>query len=151
MFKFRTMTTHIGPDGKPLPDERRLTPFGRWLRSTSLDELPELLNVLAGKMSLVGPRPLMIEYLPLYNARQARRHDVRPGITGWSQINGRNTLSWQEKFEYDVWYVEHWNLLLDARIVLRTGWSVLTREGVNPEGRDVVEDFTGNEPTSRPS
>lgn len=151
MLKFRTMTTHTGPDGKPLPDAQRLTRFGQWLRSTSLDELPELLNVLSGKMSLVGPRPLLMEYLPLYNARQARRHEVRPGITGWTQVNGRNSLAWNDKFEYDVWYVEHWSLLLDLKILFLTGWSVLSREGVNPEGQDVVEDFTGNEPTSSQS
>lgn len=117
MVKFRTMTDERGPDGQLLPDAVRLTPFGRFLRSTSLDELPELWNVLKGDMSLVGPRPLLMEYLPLYTSEQARRHEVRPGVTGWAQVNGRNALSWEEKFELDVWYVEHQSLWLDIKIL----------------------------------
>jgi len=135
MIKFRTMRTDLGPDGQPLPDADRMTGLGRFLRSTSLDELPQLLNVLRGELSLVGPRPLLMQYLPLYSPTQARRHDVMPGITGWAQINGRNELTWPEKFALDVWYVEHWSLGLDARILARTLASVLRRSGVSNGGR----------------
>ncbi len=120
LYKFRTMRDLRDSDGRPLPDSNRLTLLGRGLRSTSLDELPELWNVIRGDMSLVGPRPLLMEYLPLYSARQRRRHEVRPGLTGWAQVNGRNALSWEERFELDLWYVEHRSLLLDLRILLRT-------------------------------
>ena len=128
MVKFRTMTDVRGPDGQLLPDAVRLTAFGRFLRATSLDELPELWNVLKGDMSLVGPRPLLMEYLPLYSPEQARRHDVRPGITGWAQVNGRNALSWEEKFKLDVWYVDHRSLWLDVKILWLTVRKVLVRE-----------------------
>ncbi len=144
LVKFRTMTDARGPDGEPLPDEQRLPTFGRFLRSTSLDELPELWNVLTGDMSLVGPRPLLMEYLPRYSPRQARRHEVRPGLTGWSQVNGRNAPDWDTRLEMDVWYVEHRSLWLDLRILARTVWSVLTRDGVSAEGQATVERFQGS-------
>ena len=144
MVKFRTMTDERGSNGHLLPDSMRLTPLGRFLRSTSLDELPELWNVLKGDMSLVGPRPLLLEYLPLYSPKQARRHEVRPGITGWAQINGRNTLSWNEKFRLDVWYVEHQSFWLDLRIFLITIWKVLRREGISAAGEATMAPFTGN-------
>lgn len=144
MIKFRTMTSECGPDGKLLPDEVRLTPFGRMLRSTSLDELPELWNVLKGDMSLVGPRPLLVEYLPLYSAHQARRHEVRPGVTGWAQINGRNAISWEQKFEYDVWYVDHNSLLLDLKILFLTVKKVLVRDGISQAGEATMSRFTGS-------
>jgi|TARA_R100000049_G_C1956702_1_gene113787 sugar transferase EpsL len=131
MVKFRTMTDERGPDGALLPDGQRLTALGAWLRSTSLDELPELFNVLKGDMSLVGPRPLLMDYLSLYNDRQARRHEVRPGITGWAQINGRNALSWEEKFELDVWYVDNRSLWLDIKILFKTVLQVLKRDGIS--------------------
>jgi lipopolysaccharide/colanic/teichoic acid biosynthesis glycosyltransferase len=131
LVKFRTMRDAVGADGTPLPDGERLTPFGRLLRASSLDELPELWNVLRGEMSLVGPRPLLMEYLPLYSPRQARRHDVRPGLTGWAQVNGRNAPSWKERLEMDVWYVEHRSFALDLRILLRTVGAVFTRRGVS--------------------
>ena len=131
MVKFRTMTDERGPDGALLPDDQRLTALGAWLRSTSLDELPELFNVLKGDMSLVGPRPLLMDYLSLYNDRQARRHQVRPGITGWAQINGRNALSWEEKFELDVWYVDNRSLWLDIKILFKTVLQVLKRDGIS--------------------
>ena len=142
MVKFRTMTDERGPDGKLLPDAERLTPFGRWLRSSSLDELPELWNVLKGEMSLVGPRPLLMEYLPLYNADQARRHEVRPGITGWAQVNGRNALSWEEKFNLDVWYVDNRSLWLDIKILWLTVRKVLLREGISAAGEATMPKFT---------
>ena len=143
LYKFRTMTDARGPDGAPLPDAQRSTRFGRFLRSSSLDELPELLNVLRGEMSLVGPRPLLMQYLPLFSTEQARRHEVRPGITGWAQVNGRNALTWEEKFELDVWYVQHLGLALDLRILLTTLAKVVRREGTEfPEGRDLPY-FTG--------
>ena len=135
MVKFRTMTDERGPDGALLPDDQRLTALGAWLRSTSLDELPELFNVLKGDMSLVGPRPLLMDYLSLYNDRQARRHEVHPGITGWAQMNGRNALSWEEKFELDVWYVDNHSLGLDIKIMFRTVLQVLKRDG-NSHGED---------------
>ena len=144
MYKFRTMRDAADENGRPLPDAERLTPFGRKLRAASLDELPELWNVLKGDMSLVGPRPLLMEYLPLYNAEQRRRHLVRPGITGWAQVNGRNAISWPEKFRLDVWYVENRSLLLDAKILFLTVKKVLGRSGINSEGEATAAKFTGN-------
>jgi lipopolysaccharide/colanic/teichoic acid biosynthesis glycosyltransferase len=146
MIKFRTMTDATGPDGELLPDSVRLTRFGNFLRSTSLDELPELWNVLKGEMSLVGPRPLLVEYLPLYNAEQARRHEVRPGVTGWAQVNGRNAISWQEKFKYDVWYVDNSSFLLDIKILWLTVRKVLIREGISGGGEATMSGFKGNDP-----
>lgn len=143
MYKFRSMTDARDEHGELLPDEVRLTPFGEKLRSTSLDELPELLNILKGDMSLVGPRPLLVQYLPLYNKRQHRRHEVKPGITGLAQINGRNSISWEEKFEYDVQYVEHLSLKEDIRILFETVFTVFRREGINSEHSATMEDFTG--------
>jgi lipopolysaccharide/colanic/teichoic acid biosynthesis glycosyltransferase len=142
-FKFRTMTEARDGAGRLLPDERRLTPFGRWLRATSLDELPQLVNVLKGDMSLVGPRPLLMEYIPLYSPQQARRHDVRPGITGWAQVNGRNALSWEERFRLDVWYVDHRSWLLDLRILLLTVLRVFQARGVAQPGQATMTRFTG--------
>jgi Sugar transferases involved in lipopolysaccharide synthesis len=144
MLKFRTMTDARAADGSLLPDAERLTPFGRWLRSTSLDELPELWNVLKGDMSLVGPRPLLMEYLPLYNEHQWRRHEVKPGITGWAQVNGRNAITWEQKFELDIWYVDHQSLSLDIRILVMTVAKVLKRDGITAEGSASVEKFKGN-------
>lgn len=144
MVKFRTMTDACGPDGALLPDAERLTPFGRVLRSTSLDELPELWNVLKGDMSLVGPRPLLMEYLPLYSPEQARRHAVRPGVTGWAQVNGRNAISWEEKFALDTWYVDHQSLLLDMKILWLTVKKVLVREGISAAGEATMGKFTGS-------
>mgnify|MGYP004604941355 FL=1 len=143
MYKFRSMTDEIDQNGKLMPDEVRLTPFGEWLRSTSLDELPELLNILKGDMSLVGPRPLLVQYLPLYNKRQHKRHNVRPGITGLAQINGRNSISWEEKFEYDVQYVEKISFYEDIRILFETVFKVFKREGINSENSATMEDFMG--------
>jgi lipopolysaccharide/colanic/teichoic acid biosynthesis glycosyltransferase len=143
MIKFRTMTDARGPDGALLPDAQRLTSFGRFLRSTSLDELPELWNVLKGDMSLVGPRPLLMEYLPLYTPEQARRHEVRPGVTGWAQVNGRNALSWEEKFAHDVWYVDHASVLLDIRILWMTVRKVLVRDGISAPGDATMPVFQG--------
>ncbi|MDW8107132.1 MAG: sugar transferase [Armatimonadota bacterium] len=145
MYKFRTMTDARDAQGNLLPDSERLTPFGKWLRATSLDELPELFNVLKGDMSLVGPRPLLMEYLDRYTPEQARRHEVKPGITGWAQIHGRNALSWEEKFKLDVWYVDHWSLWLDFKILWHTLWVVLKREGINQPGQATVEYFKGTE------
>ncbi len=144
MLKFRTMLDAHDAQGRPLPDSERLTRLGRFLRSTSLDELPELWNVLRGEMSLVGPRPLLMEYLPLYSAEQARRHEVRPGVTGWAQVNGRNALSWEEKFALDVWYVDHRSLALDLKILLLTVRKVFVREGISAEGEATMPVFTGN-------
>ena len=144
MVKFRTMTDARGPDGALLPDADRLTPFGRFLRASSLDELPELWNVLKGEMSLVGPRPLLMEYLPLYSPQQARRHEVRPGITGWAQVNGRNALGWDEKFKLDVWYVDHRSLWLDIKILWLTVKKVLVREGISAAGEATMPRFTGD-------
>lgn len=144
IYKFRTMKSETDQNGLPLPDEKRLTKFGRFLRSTSLDELPELINVLKGEMSLVGPRPLLISYLPLYNKTQSRRHDVLPGLTGWAQIHGRNALNWQEKFEMDVWYVDHWSIWLDIKIIFLTIITVLKREGISQPGQATAKPFTGN-------
>ena len=146
MVKFRTMTDGRGPDGALLPDAQRLTSFGRMLRSTSLDELPELWNVLRGEMSLVGPRPLLMEYLPLYTPEQARRHEVRPGITGWAQVNGRNALSWEERFSLDVWYVDHRTFWLDLRILWLTVRKVLVRDGISAQGEATMSKFTGGKP-----
>jgi sugar transferase EpsL len=144
MLKFRTMLDGTMPDGTPLPDAQRLTRFGRWLRSTSLDELPSLWSVLRGDMSLVGPRPLLVEYLPLYNARQARRHEVRPGLTGWAQVNGRNALSWDEKFDLDIWYVDNRSFLLDLRILLLTVKKVLLRHGITASNDATMPRFLGS-------
>jgi lipopolysaccharide/colanic/teichoic acid biosynthesis glycosyltransferase len=145
MVKFRSMTDERGQDGELLPDSQRLTPFGRFLRSSSLDELPELWNVIKGEMSLVGPRPLLMEYLPLYTPEQARRHEVRPGITGWAQVNGRNAISWADKFALDVWYVDHRSLWLDVRILWRTVRKVLVRDGISGAGEATMAKFTGSE------
>jgi len=144
MMKFRTMTGERGADGELLPDEQRLVPFGQFLRSTSLDELPELFNVLKGDMSLVGPRPLLVEYLPLYSPEQARRHEVRPGVTGWAQINGRNALSWEEKFALDVWYVDNQSLWLDIKILLLTVLKVVKRDGISHDGEATMPRFVGS-------
>lgn len=143
LVKFRTMTNARDAEGRLQPDSVRLTPFGRWLRATSLDELPELLNVLRGDMSLVGPRPLLIEYLSRYSREQSRRHEVRPGITGWAQINGRNALSWEEKFRLDVWYVDHRSFWLDLRILALTAWKVVRRDGISAAGEATMPVFTG--------
>lgn len=145
MIKFRTMTDARDADGALLPDARRLTPFGRWLRATSLDELPELLNVLAGDMSLVGPRPLLMSYVPLYDREQGRRHEVRPGITGWAQVCGRNAISWREKFALDVEYVERHNLAMDVHILFMTIRGVMRRDGISAEGEATMPLFRGNE------
>ena len=144
IYKFRTMTDARGSDGKLLPDGERLTRFGRFLRSASLDELPELFNVLKGDMSLVGPRPLLMEYLDRYTPEQARRHEVKPGITGWAQVNGRNALGWEQKFAMDVWYVDHRSLRLDAKIILRTIGKVLARDGISAAGEATMPRFTGS-------
>jgi lipopolysaccharide/colanic/teichoic acid biosynthesis glycosyltransferase len=143
MIKFRTMTDTRAADGQLLPDADRLTQFGRFLRASSLDELPELWNVLKGDMSLVGPRPLLMDYLPLYSPEQARRHDVRPGITGWAQINGRNSLTWDEKFKLDIWYADHRSLRLDIKILWLTVRKVLVREGISAAGEATMPAFTG--------
>ncbi len=144
IFKFRSMTAERDASGNLLPDSDRLPPFGRWLRSTSLDELPELWNVLKGDMSLVGPRPLLTEYLPLYSARQARRHEVRPGITGWAQINGRNAVDWEQRLEHDVWYVENRSFGLDLKILWLTVAKVLKREDITQPGRATMDRFRGS-------
>ena len=144
MVKFRTMRDAIDADGNPLPDSERMTPFGSLLRSSSLDELPELWNVLKGEMSLVGPRPLLMEYLPLYTVAQARRHEVRPGVTGWAQINGRNAISWEEKFELDVWYVDNQSFFLDLKILLLTVKKVFVREGISGAGEVTMSKFSGS-------
>jgi len=148
IYKFRTMLNLRDPQNHPLPDAERLTKLGQFLRTTSLDELPELINVLKGEMSLVGPRPLLISYLPLYNAEQFRRHDVLPGLTGWAQIHGRNTLTWQEKFALDIWYVDHWSLWLDIKIIGITIVKVLRREGISQPGQVTSQPFKGNPPDS---
>ncbi len=143
MFKLRTMTEARGKDGNLLPDAERLTRFGNFLRRTSLDELPELFNVLKGEMSLVGPRPLLVKYLPLYSPEQARRHLVRPGITGWAQVNGRNAISWEEKFALDIWYVDHYSFFVDMKILLITLRKVLFPEGISAEGEATMPEFRG--------
>ena len=144
MYKFRSMKNAIDTSGNPLPDAERLTPFGQKLRSTSLDELPELWNVLKGDMSLVGPRPLLMEYLPLYDKEQYRRHEMRPGITGWAQINGRNAISWEDKFKLDVWYVDNQSLKLDLKILLLTIKKVFIKEGISSSGEVTTSKFTGS-------
>jgi lipopolysaccharide/colanic/teichoic acid biosynthesis glycosyltransferase len=146
LYKFRTMRGEVDRRGKPLPDTQRVSSLGRILRVTSLDELPELFNIIRGEMSLVGPRPLLVEYLDRYNAEQMRRHDVLPGLTGWAQVNGRNAISWQEKFRLDVWYVDHWSFWLDLKIVFLTVWKVIRREGISQPGHTTTEYFTGNPP-----
>lgn len=148
LLKFRTMTDARDADGNLLPDEQRLTSFGRFLRRTSLDELPELFNVLKGDMSLVGPRPLLMQYLDRYTPQQMRRHEVKPGLTGWAQVNGRNALSWEEKFALDVWYVDHLSLWLDLKIISLTIWKVLRREGISREGFATMPEFMGTESAS---
>jgi lipopolysaccharide/colanic/teichoic acid biosynthesis glycosyltransferase len=144
MVKFRTMRDALDANGNPLPDSERMTDFGRFLRSSSLDELPELWNVIKGDMSLVGPRPLLMEYLPLYDEVQVRRHDARPGVTGWAQINGRNALSWEEKFKLDVWYVDNQSMWLDLKIIVLTIKKVLIRDGISAEGEVTMTKFTGS-------
>lgn len=144
MIKFRTMRDAVDKNGNPLPDSERMTPFGNFLRSTSLDELPELWNVFKGDMSLVGPRPLLMEYLPLYSNEQARRHEVRPGVTGWAQINGRNAISWEEKFKLDVWYVENHSFWLDLKILFLTVKKVFIRDGISAAGEATMSKFTGS-------
>ena len=143
MIKFRTMKDATDKEGNALPDSERLTEFGKKLRASSLDELPELWNVLKGDMSLVGPRPLLMEYLPLYNAEQAKRHNVRPGVTGYAQVNGRNSLSWEDKFKLDTWYVEHQSLWLDMKILLKTVKKVIIKDGISAEGEATMSKFTG--------
>ncbi|MDG2468360.1 MAG: sugar transferase [Pirellulaceae bacterium] len=144
MIKLRSMLGTVDSRGEPLPDEKRLTRLGKFLRSTSIDEFPALWNVIKGEMSLVGPRPLLMEYLPLYNERQNRRHDVKPGITGWAQVNGRNAISWEDKFELDVWYVENRSLLLDLKILFLTVWKVFKRDGISAPGQATTSYFKGN-------
>ncbi|MCG8295057.1 sugar transferase [Pseudomonas entomophila] len=144
MVKFRTMRDAMDSQGNPLPDDQRMTPFGAFLRSSSLDELPELWNVIKGDMSLVGPRPLLMEYVPLYDDEQVRRHEVRPGVTGWAQINGRNALSWEEKFKLDVWYVDNRSLWLDLKIIFLTIRKVVVRDGISAEGEVTMSKFTGS-------
>lgn len=143
LLKFRTMTDARNEEGRLIPDEQRLTRFGRFLRRTSLDELPELINVLRGEMSLVGPRPLLVEYLERYTVEQGRRHEVKPGITGWAQVNGRNALSWDEKFELDVWYVDHLSFWVDVKILAMTAWQVVTGKGISAEGHATMPVFEG--------
>ena len=145
MVKFRSMKDAVDANGNPLPDDERMTPFGDKLRSSSLDELPGLWNVLKGDMSLVGPRPLLVQYLPLYNKEQARRHDVRPGITGWAQINGRNAISWEDKFELDVWYVDNRTFWLDIKILFLTVKKVFVKEGISADGHVTIEPFAGSQ------
>jgi sugar transferase EpsL len=145
MVKFRSMRQQTGSDGTPLPDAQRLTRLGKFLRASSLDELPELINILKGEMSLVGPRPLLVAYLERYTPEQARRHEVAPGITGWAQVNGRNALSWEEKFRLDVWYVDHWSLALDIRILWMTFWKAIRRQGISQPGEATAREFMGSE------
>lgn len=144
MIKFRTMKDAVDAEGNPLPDSERLTPFGKILRSTSLDEMPELWNVIKGDMSVVGPRPLLMEYLPLYNKEQAKRHDVRPGMTGHAQVNGRNAISWEEKFKLDTWYVENQSTVLDLKIMLKTVQKVIAKDDISAEGEATMTRFTGS-------
>jgi sugar transferase EpsL len=145
LYKFRTMTDRRARDGSLLPDAERLTPFGRFLRALSLDELPEFFNILRGDMSVVGPRPLLMEYLPRYSAEQMRRHDAVPGLTGWAQVNGRNAISWQDKFKLDVWYVDNWSFWLDIKIIFMTLWKAVKREGISQAGQATTEYFMGND------
>ena len=149
VIKFKTMNDRRDENGNLLPDSERLTTIGRWIRSLSLDEIPQLINVLKGDMSLIGPRPLLVQYLPLYDEVQRRRHEVRPGITGWAQVNGRNAISWQEKFEHDVWYVDHLSLSLDIKILLKTIEKVFKREGINSGTHVTMEPFKGNPTASQ--
>jgi len=144
VIKFKTMTDERDAQGQLLPDAQRLTPVGRFVRSTSIDELPQLINVLKGDMALIGPRPLLVQYLPLYSPRQARRHEVRPGITGWAQCHGRNAISWAQKFEYDVWYVDHLSFVTDLKVIFYTIRTVLKREGISEEGHATMEPFNGH-------
>ena len=144
LYKFRTMSEVRGPDGSLLPDDARLTGLGRWLRSFSLDELPELINVVRGEMSLVGPRPLLMAYLERYTPQQARRHEVLPGLTGWAQVNGRNAITWEQRFALDVWYVDHWSLVLDAKILAITLLKTVRREGISPPGQATSPEFMGS-------
>lgn len=148
LLKFRTMTEDRNEQGELLPDQLRLTKLGQFLRDYSLDELPGFFNVLRGEMSLVGPRPLLLQYLSRYSTEQARRHDVLPGVTGWAQINGRNVLTWEDKFQFDVWYVDHWSFCLDIRILVITFWKVLQREGINQPGYLTASEFMGNDENS---
>jgi sugar transferase EpsL len=150
IYKFRTMTEARDSSGNLRPDAERLTPLGRFLRATSLDEFPAFFNVLRGEMSLVGPRPLLMEYLPRYSPEQMRRHAVLPGVTGWAQVNGRNALSWEEKFKLDVWYVDHWSFWLDLKILFLTVWKVFKREGISQPGHATAEIFLGNQQTPGP-
>ena len=145
VVKFKTMTDERDADGKLLPDAQRLTKIGRFVRSASIDELPQLFNVLKGEMALIGPRPLLVEYLPLYSAEQARRHEVRPGITGWAQCHGRNALSWKEKFKLDVWYVDHCSFITDLKVIFYTIKKVFLRDGISQEGQATMEAFKGNQ------
>ncbi len=149
LLKFRTMTPAQDGHGNVLPDGERLTPFGRILRSTSLDEVPGLINVLRGDMSLVGPRPLLMQYLDRYTAEQMRRHEVKPGITGWAQVNGRNAITWEDKFRLDIWYVDNWSLRLDLKILALTVWRVFRREGINQPGRPTADEFRGSPSMNR--
>lgn len=144
IVKFKTMTDERDAAGELLPDEKRMTSIGSFVRKTSLDEIPQLINVLKGEMSLIGPRPLLVQYLPLYNKEQARRHEVRPGITGWAQVNGRNAISWKQKFEYDVWYVDHLSFMLDIKIIIKTIKKVFISEGISADGEATMEPFKGN-------
>jgi len=143
VIKFRSMNNRTAADGTLLPDAERITPFGRFLRASSLDEFPELFNVLRGEMSIVGPRPLLLKYLDRYSPEQMRRHDVLPGITGWAQVNGRNALTWEEKFRLDVWYVDHWSFWLDIKILWLTVWKAIKREGISQPGHATMEEFKG--------
>ena len=145
IYKFRTMTDELDKDGNLLPDGKRLTGLGRFLRKTSMDELPELFNVIKGDMSIVGPRPLLMQYLDRYTPEQARRHEVKPGITGWAQVNGRNAITWEYKFEHDVWYVDNWSIWLDVKIITFTVWKIIKREGINQPGQATVEYFKGKQ------
>lgn len=149
IYKFRTMAEAFDSEGVLLPDVERLTRFGRFLRTMSIDELPELFNVIRGEMSIVGPRPLLMQYLERYSPEQARRHNVLPGMTGWAQINGRNAITWEDKFRYDVWYVDHWTFWLDMKIIVLSFWKVLLREGINEPGRISAGEFMGTERTSK--
>ena len=148
LYKFRTMRDATGRDGRPMPDAERLTPLGRWMRKWSLDELPELFNVLKGDMSLVGPRPLLPQYLGRYTPEQARRHEVKPGLTGWAQVNGRNAITWEEKFSLDVWYIDNRSFLLDLKILAMTLWKVVSREGISAHGEATMPEFMGTVSTS---
>ncbi len=149
LVKFRTMRDLRDEQGKPLPDEQRITRLGAFMRRSSLDELPEFLNVLKGDMSVVGPRPLLVQYLQRYTPEQARRHHVRPGVTGWAQVNGRNALTWEEKFALDVWYVDHWSFRLDVRIILLTIWKIFKREGISQPGHASMPEFMGSESSKK--